>query len=232
MPEIEVIIVCEGQTEREFCRSVIKPYLARLGINLSGTLPGNPNKKVGGIRPWEIYRSELIRLARQRSTRHVGFLVDYYRMPAKSWPGREKAESQSIDGRGVFVEDATKADLSELGDRFHPCVQLHEFESLLFVAPEITGLSLAIANSSNNHSQIASELAKIKYEFKGHVEHINDRPTHSPSKRVIEIVHGYDKVDHGVSVTKDVTIDALRVGCPWLDRWLKGIESLGISISE
>ena len=115
---LEVIIACEGQTEREFCRSVLKPYLASKGINLSGKLVGKPGNRRSGIRPWNTYRDDMIRTASENPLRHVGFLVDYYGMP------------------------------------------------------------------------------------------------------------GYDKVAYGVTCTSDVTVDALRLGCPWLNRWLSEIESL------
>jgi len=95
----EVIIVCEGQTEREFCKSVIAPCLVTHGIHLAGKLAGKPNRRQGGIRNWQAYRMDLLRTARERDDRHVGLLVDYYAMP-KNWPGRENAPNIPIDERG------------------------------------------------------------------------------------------------------------------------------------
>ncbi len=54
----EVIVVCEGQTEGEFCKSVIAPYLLTHGIHLAGKLAGKPNRRQRGIRNWQAYRKE------------------------------------------------------------------------------------------------------------------------------------------------------------------------------
>lgn len=217
---LDLIALCEGQTEREFCRQVIAPYIADRGIALSGTLVGKPQRKLGGVRPWPVYRSELLRLAKERDDRHVAVLVDYYAMP-DSWPGRSTAPTQAIDRRGEHVEDQLISDLfPELADRFHPCVQLHEFESLLFVDPEISALSIAVGSGNVDHLEIARWLAAIKTECGGSVEQINDSPMTAPSKRLMKMVPGYDKVAWGVTAAADVTLPRLRAGCPWLDRWL------------
>ena len=124
------------------------------------------------------------------------------------------------------MEFAVRESLAELGSRFHPCVQLHEFEALLFVDPAISALSMAIASPSLNHNLIAGKLAKIKEESQGSVECINDSVSTAPSKRLKKIVPSYDKIAYGVACASDVTVDVLRKGCPWLDRWLGEIESV------
>lgn len=220
---LEVLISCEGQTEREFCRSVLKPYLAPKGIHLSGKLVGKPTRRLGGIRGWRIYREEILRTASENSSRHVGLLVDYYGMP-DCRPGRTASVPHSQ--REVAVENALKLDLPELNTRFHPCIQLHEFESLLYVDPEMTALSLSCAKTHYNHEAICKELRAIKEEADGDVQLINDSSATAPSKRIISIVPGYDKVGFGVTCTADVTVDVLREGCRWLDLWLTELESL------
>jgi len=222
----DVLVVCEGQTEREFCRSVIAPYIATSGVALAGTLVGKPQRKRGGIRDWPVYRNELLRLGKERADRHLAVLVDFYAMPA-SWPGRQQSSARPIAQRGRYVEDALVTDLSnELDGRFHPCVQLHEYESLLFVEPDLSALSLAVGGGVPNHSHVAEQLAEIREEFNGRVEEIDDSPETAPSKRVIKVVPGYDKVAWGVMAAADVEVDVLREGCPWLDRWLTQLESL------
>jgi len=125
---LEVIVLCEGQTEREFCREIVAPELAAHGLALSGTLVGKPQRKRGGIRDWAIYRAELIRLAKEREDRHLAVLVDYYGMPS-TWPGRVTAAGQLNVLRGKCVEDAITLDLAgELPGRFHPCIALHKLK--------------------------------------------------------------------------------------------------------
>lgn len=222
----DVLVLCEGQTEREFCRSVVREYVATRGIALAGTLVGKPQRKRGGISSWGVYRGELLRLAKERADRYVGVLVDYYAMP-DSWPGRSEARTMTAGQRGIHVETCLCDDLnSELGPRFLPCVQLHEFEALLFVDPSISALSIALGGVSTPGNS-AEQLAHIKAEFNDKVELIDDSPDTAPSKRLRNVFPGYDKVAWGVAAAKKIGIDALRQGCPWLDRWIKSILLLG-----
>lgn len=222
----DVLVLCEGQTEREFCRSVLAEYVAPYGVGMTGTLVGKPQRKRGGIRDWQAYRGELLRLAKERTDRVVGVLVDFYAMP-NSWPGRSEATNRPPTQRGEHVEKRLREDLEpEIGPRFEPCVQLHEFESLLFVDPDTTALSIAIGGWLSPEYG-AKQLSSIKAEFGGDVEEIDDSPETAPSKRISAVFRGYDKVAWGVTAVKDVGIEALRQECPWLDRWLTRLQSLG-----
>lgn len=223
----DVVVVCEGHTEREFCRNVVAPHLGHRGVFLAGTLRGKPGRKRGAIASWESYRVELIRLAKERDDRFVAVLVDYYRLPS-DWPGRTKSATKQVRERGEFIENALKKDLErDVGDRFIPCIQMHEFESLLFVEPATSALTIAVGAGLKNYEDIAAQLEAIKTECGGDVEAIDDSPQTAPSKRILSIVPGYDKVGWGVIAAGDVRLGTLRDGCPWLDRWLTSLESLG-----
>jgi len=225
MPDIAV--VCEGQTEKEFCRTVIAPHIWEAnGIKLFGKLVGKPGRKRGGIGNWSVYRNELIRHGKERKDRYVSFLVDYYGMPI-SWPGRtDSAKQQPLD-RGRFVEEKVKDDLAEqLGDRLVPCVQLHEFESLIFTDPELAALSIAMAGNLDP-TTLETEIRKILTACGDHVEKIDDSPQTAPSKRLKALMPGYDKVAWGPTAANDITLPTMRDHCPWLHRWLTSLESLG-----
>ena len=225
----DVLVVCEGQTEREFCRTVVAPYLASKDIALAGTLVGRPQRKRGGVRPWLVYRAELLRLAQERADRHLAVLVDYYAMP-DSWPGRAGSHSKAPSERGTHVEAELELELRrELPGRFHPCVQLHEFESLLFVDPDTAALSLAVAGYGGNYNTIAEQMRTIREECGGSVEGINDSQETAPSKRLMTLMPGYDKVAWGVTVAADISIPVLSAGCPWLNRWLNKLGALAQS---
>jgi hypothetical protein len=224
---LDVIVLCEGQTERAFCRDVVAPALASSGIALRATLVGKAHLKRGGIRPWADYRVELLRLATERPGRHVGLLVDYYALP-EDWPGRIAPPGFSIKARGRRVEEALVRDLKhEFPGRFYPCIQLHEFESLLFVNPEIAALSIATAWPGINHDFLAKQLRKIRTDCGDDVEKINDSPVTAPSKRIESLVRGYRKVLHGPTAAADIELSNLRIGCAWLDRWVKVLEVAG-----
>ena len=176
-----------------------------------------------------MYRNELLRLARERPNRVVGVLVDYYAMP-HSWPGRDRAGQRPHVERGRFIEDALVENLRpELGDRFIPCVQLHEFESLLFVSPENTAGVLSVAAGTIPAQRLQQSLPQIVAKAGDAVEAINDSPTGAPSKRLTQLVPGYDKVAWGVPAASQAGLDELRAGCPWLDRWLRAFEAIAVT---
>ena len=223
----DVLVLCEGPTEREFCREVVGPHMAALGVRVAGTLRGKPDRKQGGIKDWATYRSEIVRLGRTSSHHYVATLVDFYAMPA-SWPGRTEANGKAIVQRGAHVEAALRADLvSDLANRFIPCVQLHEFEALLFVAPTAAVGSLrASAPDLTNLQLAAAQMAAVTTRCGGTVEHIDDSPETAPSKRLKAIFNRYDKVAWGVLAAKNVTLPVLRKGCAWLDRWVCSLEKI------
>jgi hypothetical protein len=223
---LDMVVICEGQTEREFCRQVVAPYAASHGVALAGTLVGKPQRKRGGIRDWAIYRTEILRLAKERTDRHLAVLVDYYAMPV-SWPGRISSKALLARQKGQHVEDALRAAMrDDLLGRFHPCVQVHEFESLLFVDPPIAALSIAVGGGVRNYEQIAKKMQEIRTTCGSSVEDINDSEATAPSKRIIQLVPGYDKVAWGVTAAGDISLRTLKDGCPWLDRWLSRIAVL------
>lgn len=222
----EIIVLCEGTTEREFCRQLLQPALAGRGVFLRATLAGDPGARRGGVRPWAVYRRELSRLLAQRPDWYVGLLVDYYAMPS-CWPGRADAAGRPLTERGRSIEDALQGDLGcEVGGRLVPCVQVHEFETLLFVSPQTTADHLAVVAGDASASTIAFHLSQA-VEDCGGVEAINDGPSSAPSKRLEQLVSRYDKVAWGVPAVMGAGLDVLRAGCPWLDRWMTKLEKLG-----
>lgn len=223
----DVLVLCEGQTEREFCRQVLASHIAGAGVAVAGTLVGKPGRKRGGVSAWQRYRRELLRLAAERPDRHVAVLVDYYAMP-DDWPGRRTSAGQPCAARGTAVENALVADLATaLPGRFHPCVQLHEFEALLFVDPARTAASLSRFCEPLLSRNLHARLEEIRSAAGETVEHINDSPETAPSKRLRAAVAGYDKVAWGVDIARQIGLDDLRAGCPWLDRFLTRLELLG-----
>ena len=115
----------------------------------------------------------------------------------------------------------------ELRGRFLPCVQLHEFEALLFVDPSATVQALEAVGHPRNADQLQVNLQRVKEEAHGSVERINDSEQTAPSKRLLQLVPGYDKVAWGNMAAEAAGLPALRTGCPWLSRWLEQLESLG-----
>lgn len=78
------------------------------------------------------------------------------------------------------------------------------------------------------HMLSARQMNAIKAEFGGDVERINDSPETAPSKRLKRLIRGYDKVAWGVTAATDISIESLRTGCRWLDRWISHLSTIAM----
>jgi len=231
----EVIALVEGETEMEFINHVISVHLQSHNLSIRPVLSGNPRRtQHGGVRNWANTAKDIQRYL--KAGKILTTLFDFYAL-AKDWPSRLEAGNKPWDQRGITVEQAVQSAITKLMDSsynpacFVPCIQVHEFESLLFVNPAATALSLATVcktDATNSWaSKIERELTQILTEHNQKAESVNDSPETAPSKRLKKIVNGYDKRAWGYQVVKDVTITELRSGCHWLHNWLSQLEALG-----
>jgi Domain of unknown function (DUF4276) len=226
----EVLVLCEGKTERNFCTSVLARHLNPRGVYLKTSTLGSQHGPAGGVRKWERYRLELERLGNKPNA-YVGLLIDYYAMP-NDWPGKASAQhlpAMLINDRGTHVEHALEHAMKDtIGSRFIPCVQLHEFESLLFVQPHLTAVKLIRNKDAAKIERLKEAMNDILIQAAGRVQLINDRRETSPAKRIANLVPGFDKITLGLPAVQNVPLDLLRQGCPWLDRWLGKLETLAV----
>ena len=57
-------------------------------------------------------------------------------------------------------------------------------------------------------------------------EHINDSPQTAPSKRVLELVKGYEKPTMGSLAAIEIGLRTIRSECELFDSWLTQLECL------
>src|ERR1035437_6720578 len=100
--------------------------------------------------------------------------------------------------------------------RFVPFVVMHEFEGLLF--SDCAGFSRGIGRSA-----LETEFRKIRDQF-ATPEEINDSPLTAPSKRVIDLVPGYEKPLLGTLAVLEIGLDAIRQECPLFRGWIERLE--------
>jgi hypothetical protein len=121
-------------------------------------------------------------------------MVDFYGLPEtgdKAWPGRAEAGGVPYAQKAACVESALFNDVAHgLSDefearRFVPFVVMHEFEGLLF--SDCNGFAEGIGRP-----QLAQSFHEIRHQFST-PEEINDSPVTAPSKRVVQLVEGYEK---------------------------------------
>lgn len=127
-----IIIICEGQTEQEFCKTLLQRYFSNQNITLQVPLI---KKTMGGIANWNVLKREIETYLRREKDVLVTTLIDYYGIKDSHgfplW-----AEKQAIADKNQRLDELEAAMLADvdanLRPRFVPYMQLHEFEGLLF----------------------------------------------------------------------------------------------------
>ena len=224
---VRVIALVEGQSEERFIRELLAPSLGKFGVGIVATTYGRPRTQ-GGVPAWAKAERELVRLLKQDTGRYVTTMFDYYGLPG-DWPGRKAAGRQpSYADRAHTVEQALQDRISASlgGDhtrRLVPYIQMHEFEALLFSDPEI----LAKVLSRDVDSRwLTQEVARIAGAF-GTPEEIDDDPVTAPSKRILQLVPGYEKVADGSIAASRIGVRMMRRKCRHFDAWLRRLVALG-----
>lgn len=128
-----LIIVVEGDTEKEFVDKVLSPYLYTKGLLSVNCFKIKHTK--GGLTKYQHLKTDLINCVYESNVL-VSTLIDFYALP-KDFP--KYTEAQSIVNRAnrlTYLEQAIVEDLeAEKQNSFSnllPYIQLHEFEALVF----------------------------------------------------------------------------------------------------
>lgn len=229
-----LLIHVEGETEETFVKELLAPHLYPCGYTkVSARLVGNSRQRDrrGGIRGWSSVRNDILKHLKEDLESLVTTMVDYYALPktgSRAWPGRNAAGKLPFPKRASTVEDALKADICDtLGKnfdphRFVPFVIMHEFEGLLFSDCERFGQGIGLPN-------LAPLFQKVRDQFDS-PEEINDSSETAPSKRVIDLVPGYQKPFMGVLAALEIGLDTIRAECPHFRTWVEHLEALPTSL--
>lgn len=228
-----LLVLCEGHTETEFVKVVLRWHLAEVGYHsVAARLFGYHRSRArrGGIVSWPRARRDILRHLKQDSGVIVTTMVDYYGLPSASpngWPGRQTSESESsVARRAAVVEAATGDNIaaalgpSQAGDRFVPFVMFHDFEALLF--SDCRKFADAVAGFGDDlpATEMAARLEGIR---RSHAtpEEIDDDPRESPSKRIQEVIPGYRKRSMGPQAARAIGIPAMMRACPHFASWIE-----------
>ena len=215
-----VLIICEGETEQEFCTKILRPFFATKELFIQAPLI---KKSMGGIVKWSELKKQITTHLVVESDVYVTILIDYYGLYSKyQFPGWD--ESLSIPDKNQrmdFLETEMAKDIDDsFRYRFVPYFQLHEFEGLLFNELEIF------------HEQIPSNelvgLQELQKTFSSYSnpEMINNNRYTSPSHRLKRIILGYNKIVYGNILAEAIGLDRMRTKSPRFNGWLQKIESL------
>ena len=112
-----------------------------------------------------------------------------------------------------------KAELDDdIAFRFIPYFQLHEFEGLLFNKIEVF---------TNNFTEQEANLTEIEAILSQYPnpELINDNKETAPSKRLMKLVKGYNKVVYGAILAYEIGLGSMRAKSPRFDSWIETLEN-------
>lgn len=213
-----VYVLVEGQTEEAFVQNLLTPHYARIGLYLTPIIVSTSPGHKGGVVRYTKVRPQISRLCRQDAAAHVTTLFDLYALPA-DFPGKSDSTYPS-NGPGMqkaeYLEARLKQDINE--PNFLPNLLVHEFEALLFTAPE------KFAEWTDDGKVISALAAAVHDQSP---EDINDSPQTAPSKRVLAVMPEYQKTVHGPLIACEIGLDTMRLACPHFNAWLEKLERLG-----
>jgi len=215
-----LIIICEGQTEQEFCNDILQPHFNQFGIFIQ-----NPTikKTAGGIVNWIALKLQIETHLKQDTSAFVTTFIDFYGIHAfHNYPNWLVA-SQSLNKiSGIdLMEHGMLNDINPLfQNRFVPYIQLHEFEGLLF-----SDLSVFENGFERNEFLDYNYLVQTINENEN-PELINDSSITAPSKRLLKIIKDYSKITHGCLLAQDIGIQKIRTKCPRFNEWISKLEKI------
>ncbi|MFK5893732.1 MAG: DUF4276 family protein [Pseudomonadota bacterium] len=215
-----IIIICEGETEKEFCTTVLSSYLLVNDIYVQAPLI---KKSMGGIVKWSELKKQIENHLKNDPTTFVTTLIDYYGLYTKHhFPDWDRAEIEhNRNVRMAILEKGMFDSISvNINYRFLPYIQLHEFEGLLF-----NDKKYFVEQIPPNELIGIAELDEIFRNYTN-PEMINNNRDTSPSHRLDRIIKGYNKIVYGNILAEAIGIDNIRNKSPRFNDWLAKIVNL------
>lgn len=205
-----LIIVCEGETEQEFCKDVLQDYFLEKDIQIAYP---TIKKTHGGIVGWDTLKKQIENHLKQEKNAYVTTFIDFYALPS-DYPNYSRT---NIDA----MEQGMKADIdSSLSHRFVPYIQRHEFECFIFCSMDVMR-----RNFKPEEANFA-ELENIASTFAANVEDINNSRDTAPSKRLLKNIKGYNKVVYGACIAQEIGLNKIREKCPRFDAWINELKQI------
>lgn len=224
-------ILCEGQTEDNFAKKILAPYLHALNIHTKTIILQTSRKKGarGGMISYKQAVNDIDRIFKsikpnKSETNIVTTMFDFYALPNDFAGYNEAMRANGPREQTDILESALGSEIGR--PNFIPYIQLHEFEALLFAD---------ISKLVTDYPESAAEIEKLRIETNpiGDPELINHGQDTAPSKRIIKCLSGryrYDKVRSGTSVASAITLPVIQSKCmhfnDWIDRIIKMSDSM------
>lgn len=180
-----IYIICEGQTEEEFVNGILRPYFNSFQIyDVRPILMTTSKGQKGGDVKYERLKFNIDRLLQREHDILVTTFIDFFKLKSDFPQFQEALQIQNKIQRTDFLEQALTNAINN--PRFVPYIQLHEFEGLLFASKD--GFEFFPDLRQSSLSQLL-----LAVEEKENPEELNDGELTAPSKRLEQLIQGYDK---------------------------------------
>lgn len=220
-----VYIHVEGRGEERFVHRVLAPSLLpqvspSAIVNTTSSHHDRPAR--GGGLSWSRVRRQLDHLLRQHPHEVVvSTMYDLYRLP-QDFPGWRSADAcPEPHKRAGFIEVGMAADLN-IGQRFVPYIQVHEFDALLLTEPAfISDLDPGITQ------EMLASFTSIVDSYST-PELVNDE--HPPSHQIAKVIPSYGRLKATLvpALLERIGLPKLRARCPHFGEWISKLEGLAI----
>lgn len=210
-----LFIVVEGQTEQEFVNTMLRPWLNGYGIfDVTPILIKTSKHCRGGLINAQHLMNTIHGLLCESVDNQlvVTTFVDFFRIPS-NMPGYNDAMSHtsSIEQVEILESELYKT----INDRrFVPYIQRHEFEALVFSS------NVGFEKYCDNRQSFQTGCIVNSFD---NPEDINSSPNTAPSKRLLAIIPGYDKVILGNLLALEIGMEVIIQRCPRFSAWLTNI---------
>ena len=210
-----LIIIVEGQTEKEFVENSLRKFFISKGIfDVRAIMIQTSKGHKGGFVNYEHLKNDIEKILKSENDVVVSMFVDFFKIPT-NFPNFELSKSKSITNAKIEVLlEGISNDINDT--RFIPYIQKHEFEALLFSSNE--GFSNWFENE-----WIIDELKTIINHYPN-PEEINTGSDTAPSKRIIKILEEkrqkYDKIAEGNLIAEEIGFEKIMEKCPRFKNWI------------
>jgi len=202
-----------------FCRHILGKITAEWPDMASNKCSPCKVPKTLGIVSYGKFRNDVVRLLGDTSAAIVATMIDFYGLPT-DFPGRRTMPAGSCYDQVAYLEQEIGKDIGH--PRLLPYLALHEFEAMLFVAPEKIAQTFPGTDKGD-------DLTAIRRQFNS-PEEIDNSPHTAPSRRLKALFPGYEKPLHGPLVILEIGIEQIRGECAHFNGWLVKLEKLGTGV--
>jgi len=217
---VELTVLCEGSTERNFVTQVLHPHLVHHHVFAKPVgLDGKLTKSGGIVAHGTLCRNIKNEVGRLRGHQWVTTMIDLYALP-RDYPGWARQGLESGVDRALRIEKGMADALPN--QRFLPFVLVHEFEALVLVDVDRIPDAFPDGEASAVPDLLRRSIGALA------PEQVNDGPTSAPSKRIIAALPTYKalKAIAGPEISAKIGVAAIRAKCPHFNQWLTRLEGL------